>query len=110
VRWATWALFGRLLKGGVEIYEYQGRVMHAKTAVIDGEFASIGTHNLDHRSLRFNLEVAVNVFGAEFGGLMTRMFEDDLTQCRRVSVEDLKARSFRQVIVSEILYGLRYWL
>ena len=110
VRWASWALFGRLLKGGVEVYEYQGRVMHAKTVVIDGLFASIGTHNLDHRSLHFNLEVAVNIFGSEFGALMTRLFEEDLTHCRRVTFEDLKSRSLAQKIASLVLYAFRSWL
>ena len=84
--------------------------MHAKTVVIDGLFASIGTHNLDHRSLHFNLEVAVNIFGSKFGAVMTRLFEEDLTQCRRVTFEDLKSRSLAQKIASLVLYGFRSWL
>ena len=110
VRWASWALYGRLLKGGVEIHEYQGRVLHAKTAVIDGLWSAVGSHNLDHRSLRFNLEVAVNIFGPEFGALMTERFENDLRHCRRVTFEDWSHLPFPQKLVSEILYDLRYLL
>src|SRR4029077_2415544 len=67
VRWASRALFGTFLEHGVELYEYQPAVLHAKTAVIDGNWSTVGTHNLDHRSLRFNLEVNVTIFGNAFG-------------------------------------------
>ncbi len=107
VRWASWALFGLLLRGGVEVYEFQGRVLHAKTAVIDDLWAMVGTHNLDHRSLRYNLEVGVNIFGSQFGRVMRERFETDLKSCRRISYEEWKGQPTGQKLVSQVLYGMR---
>jgi cardiolipin synthase len=58
VLFAARAMYGRLLKAGVRIYEWRAnRVLHAKTAVIDGHWSTVGTSNLDPLSLRMNLEV-----------------------------------------------------
>ena len=55
---AARAMYGRLLRAGVRIYEWRAdRVLHAKTAVIDGHWSTVGTSNLDPLSLRMNLEV-----------------------------------------------------
>jgi cardiolipin synthase A/B len=58
--------YTRLLKAGVEIHERQGAVMHAKTAVIDGVWSTIGSSNLDWRSFLHNDEINAVVLGGEF--------------------------------------------
>lgn len=110
VRWASWALYGRLLRNGIEIYEWQPTVLHAKTAVIDGIWSSVGSHNLDHRSLHYNLEVNINVLDAEFGEKMRKMFEEDLRQCRQITLDEWKNQRFLFKAASRVLYWLRYWL
>jgi cardiolipin synthase len=110
VRWASRALFGRLMSGGVELYEYQRTVLHAKTAVIDGIWSTAGTHNLDHRSLRYNLEVNVTVFGREFGSQMLETFERDLQESRRLDLKIWKERPFYWKLAEESLYLVRYSL
>src|SRR5207244_9135775 len=62
VRQASRAQFGRLLKAGVEIYEYTPALLHAKTMVIDGVWATIGSTNLDNRSLALGEELNVIVY------------------------------------------------
>lgn len=110
VRWASWSLYGILLKSGIEIHEWQQSVLHSKTAVIDGVWASVGSHNLDHRSLHYNLEINVNIFGSDFGGRMKQMFEEDLKNSRRVTMEDCAGQGFLSKAAGRVLYWLRYWL
>ena len=110
VRWASWALYRRLLNSGIEIYEWQSSVLHSKTAVIDGVWSSVGSHNLDHRSLHYNLEINVNILGTEFGGKMKQMFEKDIESSRRITPEDCRNQRFLFKAASRILYWFRYWL
>lgn len=70
--------YSDLLKAGVKIYERRDALLHAKTAVMDGLWSSIGTTNLDWRSFLFNDEVDAVVLGSEFARQMQGMFERDL--------------------------------
>lgn len=110
VRWASWAMYGHLIKNGVKIYEWQGPILHSKTAVIDGLWSSVGSHNLDHRSLQYNLEVNINVFGREFGSSMARAFREDLKRSKLVTLADVKGRPFTAKAASKLLYLVRSWL
>ncbi len=110
VRWASWARYAHLIKNGVRVYEWQGPILHSKTAVIDGLWSSVGSHNLDHRSLQYNLEVNVNVYDGEFGGAMTRAFREDLKKSRLITLEEVKNRPLTAKAASKLLYLLRSWL
>lgn len=109
VRWASWAMFGRLIRGGVRVYEWQGPILHSKTAVIDGIWSSVGSHNLDHRSLHYNLEVNVNVYDRAFGSELARVFREDLKNSRQVTLDDVRNRPFTAKAVSRLLYAFRSW-
>ena len=87
--------YDRLLEAGVEIYEYQPAQLHAKTLVVDGQWASVGSTNLDRRSLAWNYESNLNVFDRGFAAEMQAMFERDLAKSKRVTLEEWKARSWR---------------
>lgn len=66
--YATLALYGRLLDAGVEIYEYHASYLHAKVAVVDGEWATIGSFNIDPFSLLLAREANLVVNDADFAG------------------------------------------
>ena len=110
VRWASWAILGRLLKAGIEIYEWLPGVLHAKTAVIDGEWSTVGSQNLDHLSLHYNMELNVNAYGGEFGEQMKAMFEEDLKHCRRITLEEWQSTPRLFKIASGILFLFRNML
>ncbi|OIO04889.1 MAG: cardiolipin synthase ClsB [Elusimicrobia bacterium CG_4_10_14_0_2_um_filter_56_8] len=110
VRWASWARYGHMIKNGVKIYEWQGPILHSKTAVIDCLWSSVGSHNLDHRSLHYNLEVNLNVYDRVFGAAMTRSFREDLKKCRLVTLNDVRRRPLTAKAASALLYLLRSWL
>jgi cardiolipin synthase A/B len=86
--------YGRLLEGGVKIFEYQPTMIHAKTMVVDGLFTMIGTSNLDARSSEINEELDVVVYDEKFGREMESIFEKDLQQCREYTLEEFKNRSW----------------
>jgi len=110
VLFAARSIYGLLLSSGVRIFEWEGRVLHAKTATIDGQWSTIGSSNLDRQSLRFNLEVNVIVRDAAFAGAMEAMFYQDLTSCREVTVATLEKRSFLERGASWAAYLMRDWL
>jgi len=110
IRWATWSTYPHMIKNGIKIYEWQDEILHSKTAVIDGIWSSVGSHNLDHRSLHYNLEVNINVYDREFGSEMTRVFRDDLKKSKPVTLAETKDRPFVSKAASKLLYLFRSWL
>jgi cardiolipin synthase len=111
VLFAARGLYAKLLKAGVEVYEWQsGRVLHAKTAVSDSLWATVGSSNLDPLSLRQNLEVNALVIDAEFARALERLFLEDLRQCRRVTQETVRAWGLWTRFLSSIAFRLRHWL
>jgi len=92
------------------VFEWRGRVLHAKTAVVDGQWATVGSANLDALSLRANLEVNAVVENAEFGVAVERMFAQDLYQCDEVTLEAWKGRPLLERIISWFAYQFRAWL
>ena len=84
----TWyagrARYMELLRGGVRIWEYQPTMMHAKTAVADGVWGTIGSMNFDNRSLAFNNETNLVIWDRAFGALMDSTFLADLGRSREI--------------------------
>ncbi|MCU0700468.1 MAG: phospholipase D-like domain-containing protein [Myxococcaceae bacterium] len=110
VLWGARGLYPKLLKNGVEVYEWQGRVLHAKTAVIDGTWATIGSSNLDALSLRQNLEVNAVVVDRSFGRAMEQLFLEDLLHCERITPETVKGYGLLRRLGSWFAWQLRHWL
>jgi cardiolipin synthase len=86
VQFAVEALFDTLLRHGVEIWTLPDTMLHAKTAIIDESFTTIGTYNLDERSWRKNLEVNLAVEDREFARHVRSWFERDLAGATRVDL------------------------
>src|SRR5262245_37651841 len=92
VRQASRSELGRLLTAGVRIYEYRAGLLHAKTMVIDGVWATVGSTNLDRRSFALNDEINLVVYDAAFARELQRVFDDDLTQSSRMTYENWQRR------------------
>ena len=90
---ASRSFYDELLSAGVKIYERQDAVLHAKTALIDGVWSTIGSTNLDWRSFTNNQEINAVMLGQEFGEKMQRTFEKDLTASKLITLEAWRARS-----------------
>lgn len=89
VRHASRGLYRRLLAAGVRIWEYRPGMMHAKTFVSDGCWASVGTFNFDNRSMKLNDEVALIVRDEAVARRLEESFKADLAFADEVRVQDL---------------------
>ena len=68
-----------VLAAGVKVYQYSKGMMHAKVVLVDGEWASVGTANLDYRSMHLNFEVNALIYSSEAVAELERSFAHDLT-------------------------------
>ena len=91
-RRASRSRWGQLLAAGVEFYEYQPTMFHCKLLIVDGLWTSVGSSNLDNRSLRLNDEANVNVLDAGFAARQAAIFERDRADSRRISLEEWQRR------------------
>jgi cardiolipin synthase len=81
-----------LLDAGVKIHEREGRLLHAKTATIDGVWSTVGSTNLDWRSLAHNDELNVVVLGPEFAARMERIFAEDVAHSKAITAREWARR------------------
>jgi cardiolipin synthase len=81
-----------LLEAGVEIWEWSGAMVHAKTAVVDEEISLVGSSNLDPLSLRRNYELNLLVVDPVTGRGMRAMFDRDLEHARRIDLDSWRQR------------------
>ncbi len=110
VQYATRHLYGWLLKAGIRIFEWPGRMMHAKCAVIDRAWSTIGSYNLDNQSLFYNLEVGVEVLGSQFAARLQEEVDWALGHCEPVTLETWKRRPWWQKALQWIAFRFRRWL
>ncbi len=107
VQFAVEAFFEHLLKHAVEIYMLRDRVMHAKTAIIDESFATIGSYNLDERSWRKNMEVNLAIEDEAFARHVRGWFDADCSTARRVELDEWRARPATRRALEWMAYGMR---
>ena len=88
------AFYTRLLKAGVNLYNYAGQILHAKTAVFDDVWSIIGSANLDFQSLRRNDEGNVGIIDADFGARMSEIFFEDLKHSEEIKLPEWRNRPF----------------
>ena len=93
VFYASRSYYDELLSANVEIYEHQVALLHAKTALIDGVWSTVGSTNLDWRSFVNNQEINAVMLGQGFGAQMQKMFEQDLAASKQITLQDWRKRS-----------------
>lgn len=87
------ACYGELLRSGVRVFESTDFMLHAKTAVIDGVWSTVGSSNLDYRSFIHNHEANAVVLSEPFGRKMEELFLSDLERSREIRRRDWSRRS-----------------
>jgi len=91
-RWAGRASYARLLGAGVKIYEYQGTVLHSKVLTVDGAWGTIGSANVDDRSLVLNDELNISFTDLDLIGQLDRQFEIDTQRAREIRPSEWPGR------------------
>jgi cardiolipin synthase len=92
VKHASRRTYQRMLDAGIEVYEYQPTMMHAKVMIIDGVWSVFGSGNFDNRSLELNDEITMAVFDPELGRKLSSAFEADIRSSKRWTTDTWKAR------------------
>jgi cardiolipin synthase A/B len=104
---ASRSLYRRLVNQGVEIWEYQPQVLHAKLILVD-DVVFVGSSNLDPRSLRINFEIMLRICDAALAAAVRRQFEEDLAQ-RAIAITRTmlrRERSWWQKLKQRVAYWL----
>lgn len=109
-RWATRAAYAWLLCNGVRIFEYESRILHAKTIVVDGTRSTIGTANLDNRSLFQNFELNLVAESRALDATLAVIFRRNLGQALEIHPRAWMRRPWRARIAEKVAWMARRWL
>uniref|UniRef100_UPI0039EF9D2A phospholipase D-like domain-containing protein n=1 Tax=Bordetella sputigena TaxID=1416810 RepID=UPI0039EF9D2A len=102
--------YTELLDAGVKIYERRDALLHAKTAVIDGVWSTVGSSNMDWRSFALNYELNSVIIGPRFGQQMERLFTDDVAHAERIDPQAWGDRGIRDRFMESISRMFERWL
>jgi len=94
VRLVSRTYYAQLLKNGIEIFELDSAVLHAKVLLIDENWAMVGSANMDQRSFHRNYELNVVVDSRDFGAQVADMLETDLKSARRIALHEHERRGW----------------
>jgi cardiolipin synthase A/B len=110
VRHASINRWREILEAGVELYEYQPSMYHAKLITVDDYWTTFGSTNLDNRSFRINDEANVAVWDEDFARYVRGVIEHDLEQAERFTLSDWEDRPMRKRIIGHIssVFGAHY--
>lgn len=102
--------YGTLLRGGIEIYEMERELLHAKVMLVDGERSVIGSANLDQRSFHRNFEINCVIDSSAFGAQIRRELESDFHAARRITLDDHEGRGIVLRVLERIVNLFSWFL
>jgi cardiolipin synthase A/B len=102
--------YGRMLLGGIQIFEYMPALMHAKTMVVDGVWATVGSTNFDNRSFALNEELNLTVYDSGIAQRLEEAFEQDLKYSRKITYEEWSSRGIGERIYEIFAFPVREYL
>lgn len=109
MRWVRGPLLYPFLEAGVKVYEYLPKVLHAKSVIVD-QWVTVGTSNLNHRSLLHDLEVDIVLSKEVSCTQVIRSFQSDLTESRELTIEELKNRPWWEKLLGQFFLLFKAWL
>jgi cardiolipin synthase len=110
VLYAGRSYYQELLESGIKLYERRNRMLHAKTAVIDSVWSTIGSTNLDRWSFLRDNEVNAIIIGPDFAGQMETLFRKDLESSDQIDLEKWKKRPLSERFKEWFARLFHYWL
>jgi len=99
--------YGRMLLGGVQIFEYTAALMHTKTMVVDSVWATLGSTNFDNRSFALNEELNLTVYDGTLARRLEQDFREDLKYSREISYEEWNWRGLAERFFELFAYPIR---
>jgi cardiolipin synthase A/B len=105
--WLSRGFYAQLLRHGVRLLLYEGAMVHAKTATIDGQWSTIGTANIDRISLLGNYEINMEVFNPDVARQMEEIFEVDSTNTQELTLPGWRRRHYMVKFSETVLTPFR---
>jgi len=99
--------FGKLLAGGVRLFEYQKTLLHQKVMTVDGKWCAVGSSNFDDRSFETNDEITLGFLDAALARRLEEIFERDCRDCVELHAESWKKRGVRHRLADNAFYLFR---
>ena len=99
-----------MLASGIKLFHLQLAVLHAKTAVVDGLWSTVGSANIDRRSFLHNYELNIMVYDKAVGTAMEEAFTEDLRLSKQVTAAEWAQRPTMQRVKEWLSSKLEYWL
>jgi cardiolipin synthase len=99
--------FGPLLDGGIQLHEYTPALLHTKMMVIDGRWATVGSTNLDNRSMAMNDELNVVFYDQQIAKRLEDIFNEDLSRAKKISREQLEQRGWASRFLGLLIRPVR---
>lgn len=96
LRWVNDSYFSNVLEAGVRVFRYKRGFLHSKCAVVDDDWCTVGSSNMDFRSFENNFEANAFIYGETAAIAMRRNFEEDLADCEEVTLEAWSKRPYRR--------------
>jgi cardiolipin synthase A/B len=110
VRLVSRTYYTQLLKNGVEIFELDSAVLHAKVLLIDGNWAMVGSANMDQRSFHRNYELNVVVDSNDFGAQVAEMLDTDLRGARLIALQEHERRGWSVRLLERLCSPVSWFL
>jgi cardiolipin synthase A/B len=105
--WLARGHYATLLRGGVRIFLYEGAMIHAKTATVDGSWSTVGTANIDRLSLTGNYEINLEIVDGDVAARLEDTFRMDLSNSRDITLEEWERRPVLKKLAELVLSPLR---
>jgi cardiolipin synthase A/B len=102
--------YSKLLKSGVKVFERRGALLHAKSAVIDDVWSTVGSSNMDYWSFLSNDEVNAIILSRDFAAAMEKLFADDIAQSDEIQWKAWKGRPLSQKVKEWVAHLFLRWL
>lgn len=102
--WASRHIYNDFLSNGVQIFEYQKKVLHSKTMIVDNIFSTFGSFNFDDWSYSRNWEINILMYDIIKARELSEHFDEDLTNCYEITKDVFKVRS----MISRVFYWTAY--
>ncbi|OGE73904.1 MAG: hypothetical protein A3I07_00995 [Candidatus Doudnabacteria bacterium RIFCSPLOWO2_02_FULL_42_9] len=109
VRFST-SYFHKALRANIGIYRYEDAIIHAKTAIIDDNWAAVGSSNLDKFSFYYNMEANATSTDSQFVDAVSEFFQSNLRHCRQIEINDWQRRPFLERVVEIVTWPIHNYL
>lgn len=104
------SFFHTLIKSGISIYQYKGKMIHSKTVIVDDEWATVGSFNLDNVSFLYNFEANLVSIDKAFVAELKAHFIEDLQHSTFISLSSWIKRSYTAQLLEILVYPIRKFL